>query len=56
MRGVSGFHIVYISGVVLCGQCVVCVVDGVDISGVQLLSVCVGRCRFYVDSMFVIAV
>ena len=51
-----GFHIMYIWGVVLCDQCVVCVVGGVVVSGVQLLSVCVGRGRFCVDSMFVVVV
>ena len=39
----SGFHIVYISGVVLCERCVVCVVNDVILSGVRLLSECVSR-------------
>ncbi len=51
-----GFHIMYISGVVLCERCVVSVVGGVVISVVQLLSVCVGRCSFCVGSMLVIVV
>jgi hypothetical protein len=49
-----GFHIMYISSVVLCEQCVVGVVGVMVVSGVQLLSVCVGSGRFCVDSMFVI--